>query len=56
MKSVGILYLFLFLGWVANIVQLFSADFAVWSAPLVLKCAGIIVGPLGIVMGYVGMF
>lgn len=39
-------------GWVANIVKLAGMDFASVTAMLVLRAIGIIVAPLGAVLGF----
>jgi len=39
-------------GWVANIVKLVGMDFAAITGMLIVRAIGIIVAPLGAVMGY----
>lgn len=42
-----------FVGWVLNIVDLAHMDFAHITGMLVIRAIGIVVAPLGAVMGYV---
>jgi hypothetical protein len=39
-------------GWVLNIVTLAHSDFSAWTGLLVLRCLGVVVPPLGAVLGY----
>jgi len=39
-------------GWVANIVKLVGMDFAAITGMLIVRAIGIIVAPLGAVVGY----
>lgn len=39
-------------GWVANIVKIVHSDFTPITGLLVVRCVGIFVPPLGVVMGY----
>jgi hypothetical protein len=39
-------------GWINNIVILFHSTFTNITGELVLRAIGVVVGPLGVVMGY----
>lgn len=39
-------------GWIWNIVKLAGSDFAQITGMLVLRCLGVVVPPLGAVMGF----
>lgn len=39
-------------GWIENVIKLFGSDFAHLTGALVLRCIGVFVAPLGVVMGY----
>jgi hypothetical protein len=39
-------------GWVSNIVEVFGADFSIVTGKLVLRVVGILIAPVGVVMGY----
>lgn len=60
MKFIVIAYwviaLTLFAGWVSNIVQLCGYSFDSWTTTMVVKAVGIIMGPVGSVMGIIGWF
>ena len=48
-------------GWIANIVQIFNtpgplSEASTWTILLALKVFGIVVGPLGAVLGWIGIF
>jgi hypothetical protein len=43
-------------GWVANIVQLVHLPADPLTALFVIKAVGILVAPLGVVLGYIGFF
>lgn len=43
-------------GWVANVVQLAGADWSTITGLLILKAIGVFVAPLGVVLGWIGMF
>lgn len=40
-------------GWIANIVKIFGSSFDPLTAIVVLRCIGIIVAPLGAVLGFI---
>lgn len=40
-------------GWVANIVKLAGSDFAAMTGMLVLRVIGVVLAPLGAVMGLI---
>lgn len=39
-------------GWIENVIKLFNSDFAHLTGALVLRCIGVLVVPLGAVMGF----
>lgn len=41
------------IGWIRNLIQLFSASFDPLTGEVVLKIIGIFIAPLGAVMGWV---
>ena len=41
------------IGWVRNIIQLFTATFHPLTGEIVLKIVGIFIAPLGAIMGWV---
>lgn len=43
-------------GWIGNVVQLAYADWTTITGLLILKVAGVLVVPLGSVLGWVGFF
>lgn len=44
-----------FFGWISNIIALFHAGpLAAWGGLEILRCIGILVAPLGAILGYVG--
>lgn len=53
----GLLWLALVLaivyGWVANIITIAHSNFSELTGILILRCVGIFVAPLGVVMGYI---
>lgn len=50
------LWIILILGWVLNIVQLCKVIAAPITGVFIVKVAGIIIAPLGAIMGYIGLF
>lgn len=43
-----------FFGWISNIIALFHAGpLAVWGGFEILRCIGIVLTPLGAILGYV---
>lgn len=53
MKGLLLLYGFLLLGWIMNIVQLVQCDFASPYKAEVLRIVGIIIPPVGAILGYI---
>ena len=42
-----------FYGWVSNILAITGSDFTEVTGLLVIRCIGVVIAPLGAVMGYV---
>lgn len=40
-------------GYVSNIITVFQSDFAIVTGELILRVAGIVILPIGVIMGYV---
>ena len=53
---IPILYLLGIIGWVANIVQIVNSISNEITLLLILKCIGIVVAPLGVILGWIGIF
>jgi hypothetical protein len=56
-----VLFILLFIltcivGWVANVVQIVLAISEPITGLYILKCVGVLLAPLGVVLGYIGMF
>ncbi len=57
--SVGftlLLWVLAIIGWVANIVQVIHLSTAAITGVFILKCIGIFVAPLGVILGWIGLF
>jgi hypothetical protein len=52
-KVVLLFYGFAILGWIMNIVQLIQCDFASPYKAEILRIVGVIVAPIGCVLGYI---
>ncbi len=59
-KSFGIGFiefcLFVFIGWVSNIVQIVQNIYDPLTALFIAKCAGVFFFPLGSILGIIGWF
>ncbi len=42
-----------FYGWVSNILAITSSDFTEVTGMLAIRCIGVVIAPLGVVMGYI---
>lgn len=40
-------------GWVANIVKIINTGFDVFTGLLIVRCIGVVLAPLGAVLGYI---
>ena len=40
-------------GWIANIVKIVGSDFSTIDGELIIRLVGVVVAPLGVIMGYV---
>jgi hypothetical protein len=40
------------LGWILNIIKLVDSDFAHLTGMIVMRCIGVVMAPLGVVLGY----
>lgn len=56
MKIIYTLILTFFIGWVANIIQIATADPFVFSGLMITKIIGIFLAPLGAILGIIGFF
>lgn len=45
-----------FVGWIANIAQIVMLMDAPLTGVFVVKCLGVLLAPLGAIMGIIGMF
>lgn len=44
------------IGWISNIVQIVGMISEPITALLIIKCVGIFAAPLGVILGWVGIF
>ena len=49
-------YAFIIVGWIANIVQVIALINEPLTTLLALKCVGILVFPVGVILGWIGIF
>lgn len=60
MGAVAILITLSAIGWLANIIQIFNApgplsEASTWTILLAMKVIGIFAGPIGVVLGWIGI-
>ena len=51
-----VFYLLIFVGWVLNLCWIASSDFSTFTGPLLLRIFGVVLFPLGSILGYIGIF
>lgn len=52
--SIVILWIGLVIGWIMNIVKLFGLSFDTFSPELVIRIVGVVLAPIGGVVGWMG--